>query len=50
VIGSHLFGWRFGTDVVVGRDDSRYDWNVESAFIVCVIVEEDVVVVVVVVR
>ena len=45
VIGSHLFGWRFGIGVVVGRDDSRYDWKVESAFIVCVIVEEDAVVV-----
>ena len=45
VIGSHLFGWRFGIGVVVGRDDSRYDRKVESAFIVCVIVEEDAVVV-----
>ena len=48
VIGSHLFGRRFGIGVVVGRDDSRYDWNVESAFVVCVIVVEDVAVVVVV--
>jgi len=45
VIGSHLFGWRFGIGVVVGRDDSRYDWKVESAFIVCVVFDEDAVVV-----
>ena len=44
VIGSHLFGWRFGNGVV-GRDDSRYDRKVEGAFIVCVVVDEDAVVV-----
>jgi len=48
VIGSHLFGRRFGTGVVVGRDDNRYDWVLESAFVVCGIVVEDVAVVVVV--
>ena len=48
VIGSHLFGRRFGIGVVVGRDDNRYDWVLESAFVVCGIVVEDVAVVVVV--